>query len=144
MYWLYFTISVLLTSGLIEGWPLILKGDNVPVVFYYLSDSEIWPDRGVAFGSEGGQFTGCILLSQCFWNLGIRCYVCMDDRLNGHFMSYSGKCLGSGITAIKSPFWAKHINDSMFIKDLLMCDVTSLWLHIRKQRYYVNIRLVAW
>jgi hypothetical protein len=134
MYQLYFTISVLLKSGLIEGWPLalkednkghpsirsdcrsteivkynqyivsfrakghpsirpdvrsteivkynwyivllqsqrsplVLKGDNVLVVFYYLSTSEIWPHRGVTFGAEGGQCTGCILLSQYFCNL---------------------------------------------------------------------------
>jgi len=44
--------------------------------------------------------------------------------------------------AMRSPFRAKHINDSMFIEDLIM------WRHygitLKKQCYYVPITIVAW
>ena len=50
-----------LKSGLIRG-VASLEGDNL-VVFYYLSVSEIWPDKRDGL-SGGGQSSG-ILLSQC-------------------------------------------------------------------------------
>ena len=47
-----------LKSGLIRG-VASLEGDNL-VVFYYLSESENWPDKRDGF-SGGGQSSGILL-----------------------------------------------------------------------------------
>jgi len=46
---------------------------------------------------------------------------------------------------MKSPFQAKHINDStsMFIKDLVRWRHYSVKLKKKKQRYYAHITIVA-